>query len=186
MKSRFLKQSFPENIAYGSEVTIEYKTNVAESASGYEVRNINWVTPRRRYNISYGVKTTEQLKDLLNFFNNAKGRAHTFRFKDFTDYKIKDQPAKMLSPGIFQIMKGERAITKPVEGTVKAMSGMRNVDAFIDHDQGIMRMSLRHKEVRVSCEFDVPVRFDSDELSVTNVTDTAFDIGNIYLVEVRE
>jgi hypothetical protein len=57
----------------------------------YEQRNINWSSARGRWDVASGLKKQTQLDTLIAFFRARKGRAHGFRFKDWTDYKATGQ-----------------------------------------------------------------------------------------------
>lgn len=91
----FTEIRFPENISYGSTGGPEFSTDVVTTHNGCEQRNINWSRARARYNIAYGVRSSEQLTELITFFHARKGKAIGFRFNDFsTDqnlYKWKGQ-----------------------------------------------------------------------------------------------
>lgn len=133
----FKEVRFPVDIAYGSRGGGGYRTTITETASGYESRNQDWAATRHRYNASYGMRTHEQLEDVLSMFHAMRGRFHGFRFKDWLDFKscdLADTPSAVdqtLGTGdgsdvTFQLVKlytysGEtysRTITKPVSGTV--------------------------------------------------------------------
>lgn len=88
----FVETQFPTDISYGSSGGPEYATDIVVSQNGHEQRNINWSEARARYNVAHGVKTKAQLDTLIAFFRARKGRAYGFRFKDWTDYKVIDQP----------------------------------------------------------------------------------------------
>src|SRR5262245_58420702 len=82
---------FPDDISYGSSGGPNYSTDIVVTQSGYEQRNINWQEARARYNVAHGVKTQSQLDTLIAFFRARKGRAHGFRFRDWTDYEAAGQ-----------------------------------------------------------------------------------------------
>lgn len=126
---------FPVDISCGSTGGPAYCTNVVVTAAGHELRNINWVNARRKYNISYGIKNVQQFEKLVAFFHNCKGRALGFRFKDWSDFMAHEQ---IIGIGdgrskTFQLFKEYRSyllddkdfvtcfrkITKPVMGSVK-------------------------------------------------------------------
>src|SRR6185295_947457 len=124
----FIETRFPTDIAYGSAGGPEYSTDIVITQSGYEQRNANWSAARARYNVAHGVRTQAQLDDLIAFFRARKGKAHGFRFKDWTDYKI---VAQVLGTGTgsqtaFQLVKTytsggvteTRILAKPVAGTL--------------------------------------------------------------------
>ncbi len=60
-------------------------TNVIELDSGVEQRVARWNQARHKYNVSYGIKSYEQLYNVINFYIARRGIANGFRFKDFTD-----------------------------------------------------------------------------------------------------
>ncbi len=125
----FHEVQFPNDIAYGATGGPEFATSVVATASGYEQRNINWSSARGRWDVASGLKKQTQLDTLIAFFRARKGRAHGFRFKDWTDYKATGQ-AIGTGDGTnktFQLSRtyssggstDVRTITKPVAGTVK-------------------------------------------------------------------
>ena len=81
----FIDARMPDDISYGLQSTAGYKTDVIVLASGHEQRNILWDDARRRYDLAY-VRTQTQADTLAQFFHSMKGRAHSFRLKDPTDY----------------------------------------------------------------------------------------------------
>jgi uncharacterized protein (TIGR02217 family) len=87
----FLEIQFPTDIGYGATGGPVYSTDVVTMFSGHEQRNSNWKNARGKYNIATGVKTEEQWQALISFFRSCKGKAVGFRFKDWIDYKSKNQ-----------------------------------------------------------------------------------------------
>src|SRR5690606_28302185 len=92
---------------------------------------------RRRYNVAYGIRSMNQIHDVLAFFEARHGMLNSFRYKDWADYKSCG-PDDTISPtdqvlgtgdgteDKFQLVKRYtsgsqtyvRPITKPVNGTV--------------------------------------------------------------------
>jgi len=173
---------FPTDISYGSSGGPQYSTNIVTSVNGYEQRNINWSKPRIRYNLAYGVKSQAQLDIIIAFFRARKGRAVGFRFKDWTDYKC---AGDIIGAGDgntteFQLVKNYisgssteiRAIQKPVANTVKIYFDdvLQNTGFTVDITSGIITFDTAPAldvEIKTDCEFDVPVRFDTDKLSAS-------------------
>ncbi|OCA05721.1 TIGR02217 family protein [Wolbachia endosymbiont of Trichogramma pretiosum] len=87
----FTEIRFPENISYGSTGGPELSTDIVTTHNGCEQRNINWSRARARYNIAYGVRSNEQLTELITFFQARKGKAIGFRFKDWSDFTVINQ-----------------------------------------------------------------------------------------------
>jgi uncharacterized protein (TIGR02217 family) len=89
----------PQEIESGAIGGGMFNTTIFEAASGYEQRNINWSLPRGEWDVGYGLlqKFNEAgdnqvyVDDLTNFFYARRGRAHSFRFRDWLDYDIGDQ-----------------------------------------------------------------------------------------------
>ena len=203
---------FPTAIALGSTGGPERRTEIVTLGSGREQRNQRWARSRRRYNAGYGVKTLDDLSEVIAFFEARRGRLHGFRFRDPLDNKS-CAPGGIIQPvdqpigtgdgtnAAFQLLKrygsGEdayaREIAKPVEGSVSvAVEGIIKVEGLdytINHATGIVSF-LAGKEpqageqVYAGFEFDVPVRFDADEIAVNLKTFLAGDIASIPIVEI--
>jgi len=199
---------FPPRISHGCKGGPERKTVVVALASGQEQRNSQWAGSRRRYNAGYGIREMDQLNAVIAFFEERRGRLTAFRWKDWSDYKScppSQQPAaldQLLGTGdgsqtVFQLIKTYggtfnpyiRQITKPVQGTVRiALGGTEQGGGFsVDHTTG--RVTFAQAPgfgLRVSAgfEFDVPARFDTDQIDVTMVDHTIGEIPNIPIIEV--
>lgn len=196
MPQPFLDISFPPFVARGATGGPSFSTNVAALASGAEERNILWANARGKWNISTGIRTREQMLDVIAFFHVVKGRGYSFRFKDWNDYAAADQLMIEVTPTVWQLAKRYaiggfehvRTITKPVAGTVAVkIGGVPTTPSGIDHLTGrVTFASPPSSAPTASFEFDVPVRFDTDHLPVQA---NAFDqqvVSQIDLIEVRE
>jgi uncharacterized protein (TIGR02217 family) len=192
----FLDISFPPFVARGATGGPSFSTGVVALASGREERNILWANARGKWNISTGIRTREQMLDVIAFFHVVKGRAYSFRFKDWNDYAATDQLMIEVTPTVWQLVKRYaigalehvRTITKPVAGTVAVkIGGVSATPSGIDHLTGrVTFASPPSSAPTASFEFDVPVRFDTDDLPVQA---HAFDqqvVSQIVLIEVRE
>jgi uncharacterized protein (TIGR02217 family) len=182
-------------------------------ASGHEERNSRWAHSRRRYNAGYGIRTLDEIHEVVGFFEERRGRLHGFRWKDHADYKS-GPPQSAVDPAdqeigtgdgttaSFQLIKSYgdggsayvRPITKPVAGTVRvAVDGAEKsdgVDFTVDLQTGIVTFQTSAipgaaQTVTAGFEFDVPVRFDSDLLTINLDAFAAGQIPDIALVEVR-
>ncbi|AXQ69191.1 glycoside hydrolase [Caulobacter phage CcrBL9] len=202
---------FPEDISYTSGGGPKFKTTVFMSDSGYEQRNIDWSNSRAEYDVSQGIKNQDQMDILTAFFYARRGKAYGFRFKDFNDYRIKQQVLGV-GDGVktkFQLIKtyvdgqaesGEtytytRKITKPVWGTVAGVTVGVAVkvspdDYEVDYSTGIITFFDPPgvgAVVKVgAAQFHVPVRFDTDQLDATHEFWNHQTWGSIPLVEVRD
>lgn len=182
---------FPTSLSLETEGGPEYSTDVIELYSGYEVRNERWLMPKYRFNAATGIKTLADLYSLLEFFHAVGGKAHGFRFKCHSDYKscapgssptmsdqvvIADATAGQASVQLTKTYtKGALArsinIRKPVSGTlVLAKNSLPfTVGWSVSTSTGVITFSPAlsvHDVITGGYEFDLPVRFDTDRLSV--------------------
>lgn len=89
----------PTDIERGAVGGPEFSTTVFEAASGYEQRNVNWAQARGSWDVGYGLlhkfketgSNNVDVDDLVNFFYARRGRAHSYRFRDWADYDIGSQ-----------------------------------------------------------------------------------------------
>ena len=190
----FVEVQFPSDISYGATGGPMFLTDVVATVSGHEQRNSKWSQARARYNVASGVKTETQWQALIAFFRARRGKAVGFRFKDWGDFKAVNQPLLSLGGTQYQLVKqyvsgavvSERIITKPLAGTVKLYrNSLLQVSGWsIDTATGIITTSLTGT-LTVDFDFDVPVRFDTDELVLSLDSFNAGSWNNIPLIEVR-
>jgi uncharacterized protein (TIGR02217 family) len=201
---------FPTKISRGSTGGPERRTDVVTTASGREERNARWANSRRHYNAGFGVKSLDDIQSVVAFFEERRGRLHAFRWKDFTDFKS-CAPSQNVSAtdqliatgnGVtasFQLVKKYgtgtrdylRNIVAPVAGSViVAVNGVSATQFTANTQTGIITFNAGNipangTSITAGFEFDVPVRFDSDGLSINLSQFAAGDIPNIPLIEVR-
>lgn len=196
----FHEVRFPEDISAGSIGGPEFRTEVVVLASGHEQRNQEWTQERERWNVAYGVRTTEQMTTLIEFFKARRGRLYGFRFKNPDDYAA---TLETLGTGDgstteFQLVKtytsgGEthtREITKPVSGTVEVFVDsvqQSESEVSVDTTTGIVTVASppgSGEVVTATFEFDVPVRFDTDYLPI-DLTAPEARATDVPVVEIR-
>jgi uncharacterized protein (TIGR02217 family) len=199
---------FPVSISRGATGGPERRTEIVTLASGHEERNSRWADSRRRYNAGYGVKSLNDLHEVLKFFEERRGRLHGFRWKDHADYKScpPQNAVSMLDQAIgtgdglvtaFQLVKRygtgirdySRAITKPVAGSVViAVNGVGEPAVTVNGVTGVVTFAvapLAGAVITAGFEFDVPARFDSDQLKINVIGFNAGDLPDIPVVELR-
>lgn len=196
----FVETRFPVDIAYGSTGGPSYSTDVVTTQSGHEQRNANWSHARARYNVAHGVKTQGQLDALIAFFRARQGRAHGFRFKDWSDYRAQSQSLGFGDGerSSFQLVKHysdggyaeQRIIRKPVAGSVQIYveSIVQQTGVEVDSATGLVHFDTAPAagaEISADFEFDVPVRFDTDSLSARLDNYGVYSWADIPLVELR-
>ncbi len=196
----FIETQFPNDIAYGAVGGARYSTDIVETFGGWEQRNINWSESRGQWNVSHGVKTESQLNTLIAFFRACRGRAVGFRFKDWSDYKAQNQ---IIGTGnaiktAFQLVKSytagsitvDRTIKKPVSGTIQVFKdGVLQVSGYtVDTTTGIVTFTTAPANgvvITATFEFDVPARFDTDDLGISLDTFALGSWNSIPIVEIR-
>ncbi len=196
MPQPFLDIAFPGSVARGATGGPGFSTQIVTLASGAEQRNINWANSRGRWNISTGIRSRADMAAVIAHFHVVKGRAYSFRFRDWNDFDATDQAMIQITPTLWQIVKRYnragyehvRTITRPVAGSVTVKIAATPVTpAAIDALTGqITFASAPGSAPTASFQFDVPVRFNTDSLPVqANAWDVQI-VNDIDLVEVLE
>lgn len=98
---------FPDSIARGVTFGPEFVTEIGVVPSGGESRNQLRIRALCVGECAHALKTQEQLDELLLFFRAMHGRAHSFRFKDWSDYIVTAAMSQLLliSPNVYQLCK---------------------------------------------------------------------------------
>ncbi len=186
-----------------------FKTTVLVLSSGFEKRNKDWERVRGRWDLSYGLDKKSNQEKVLAFFHVSEGRLNGFRFKDWTDFQIgSDTPAD--APQEIAVTNGtnaqyqvkrrytitgpitfDRSTTRLVAGTARVfLDAVEQVSGFtVDVDTGVVTFSVAPtvgQSLGIICEFDVPVRFDIDQLDLSAERDDVFSFPNVPVVELRE
>ncbi|MBN9309172.1 MAG: DUF2460 domain-containing protein [Devosia sp.] len=201
---------FPLDISLGARGGPERATDIVTLASGREERNSRWLHSRRRYNAGYGVKSRADMAAVLAFFEERRGRFHSFLWRDGLDWSSNGTDAPTALDQVIGTGDGAtvsfaltkhygtafdpylRPITKPVAGTVVmavAGSGMPATDFSVDALTGVVTFDVAPAlgaAVTAGFLFDVPVRFDIDRLDVELTSFDAAEVPSIPLIEVRE
>ncbi|MEH3046234.1 DUF2460 domain-containing protein [Sphingomonas adhaesiva] len=187
--------AFPLALGREAEVTPGFSTHITTSAGGRETRNVAWAQARTRYDVGPGVRSEADVATLLAFFRARQGPARAFRLRDPFDWQASDT---IIGTGdgvrrTFALVTSYgtevRRITRPVAGSVRvtvngvatqgfAMAGLGEVVLDAAPAAGAV--------VRASFDFDVPVRFAEDQLSVARATHLAGAAPTVPLIEVRE
>lgn len=191
---------FPEDISYGSSGGANFNTTVLILSSGHEQRNVNWSDVKSEFDVGFGIKDISQMDEIIAFFYARQGRARGFRYKDWADYKITNQSIG-IGDGvttIFQIYKRytsglinyDRTITKIVSGSVAfTVDGNVPDSNTVDLNLGTITFntapSIGEDIFITSLEFDVPVRFDTDKIDISQDFFQTQTWSSIPLVEVR-
>lgn len=189
MANGFHNVRFPTDIAPGTQGGPMFSTRITATDGGGETRVQMWSSDRKRYTVGHeGDAVTGQA--IVNFFYARRGRTYSFKLKDWSDYKATHEVMAYLgnsgSNALFQMQKTYpdavlpyvRRILKPSPDapvTVRNeafMSPVLITSGFtIDYDTGVITIiggSSNHGDgFSASFEFDIPMRFDTDQLEFT-------------------
>jgi len=204
---------FPTAVSFGATGGPERRNEIVALTSGREKRNARFSQSRHRYDAGTGVKSLDDVHDVVAFFEARRGSLHAFRFRDPFDRKS-CRPGETPSPFDQTIGTGDgtssryklvkvygagddayrRLIRKPVVSTLRVAVGGNGLPAsgaygFEDATGEIVFAAgyVPGDGLAVTCgyEFDVPVRFDIERLTISLTAFKAGQIPSIPLVEVQ-
>jgi uncharacterized protein (TIGR02217 family) len=202
---------FPANLSFGSIGGPERRTDIVTLSNGFEERNTPWAHSRRRYDAGLGLRSLDDVETVIAFFEARNGQLHAFRWKDWSDFKSCAPSAavsdadQLIGTGdgvqrVFQLQKSYRSglqayvrpIRKPVLGSVViAIEGdgkVEGVEFTVDVISGEVTFTLPPEagaRVTAGFEFDVPVRFDTDQIQTSVASFNAGEVPKVPVVEVR-
>lgn len=190
-----------------------FKTNIVETASGDEYRNVEWSKTRGKWEIAY-TDDIDVIREIMAFFYARRGRAYGFRFRDWSDYHVDGefaagdgtvtvfQAAKVYVSGAYSFSRPLTRLVAPVtvyrtpktgtDGGGNPTYGDRAVVASgvtVDVDKGTVTFAAAPADgdlIGIACEFDVPVRFDVDELSTTMISQDLVSLDSVPIIEIRD
>lgn len=207
--ARLLELIFPTPLSYGTSTIPTYSTRIVGSGTGWEQRNGNWQSTLVRGDAAMVVKSQGELDELFNFFHVVRGMLEAFQYKDWGDYKsvgayddiaFGDQVIlasavggettldliKTYQEGTYSTV---RTITQPVESTV--LVGVNGVEliqgvgfTMVDGQVVLTDPLVAGDSVTSGYEYNIPARFDSDELS-TSLEAYMLNNTTVPIVEIR-
>jgi len=193
----FIESRLLDEVANGFQGGPTWYTQTVELKSGVTRRTAIRSRPRYRYSASYQHITPAKTALVISAFNACQGSAVGFRFKDWADYSVTAEPIGD-TPGAnsdpVQLFKSytfggttiTRPIKKPVNGTVTVYQNAIAKTGTLDTTTGIFTPSTAWTAslpLTWTGQFDVPVRFSSDELMFDFNTLNALS-SNVDLEEV--
>jgi uncharacterized protein (TIGR02217 family) len=207
----FHEVRFPVNLSFGSSGGPERRTEIVTLTNGHEERSTPWEHSRRRYDAGLGLRSLDDLGEVIAFFEARRGQLHGFRWKDWADFKsaASSQPVTPQDQFIgqgdgmrtsFALSKTyvsgvgtyQRPIAKPVAGSVRVAVG--GVETAIGQDwtltatTGTVTFAVAPAlgaVISAGFEFDVPVRFDTDRIQTSIDAFQAGEVPSVPVVELR-
>jgi uncharacterized protein (TIGR02217 family) len=193
----FLEVQFPKRVAYGFAGGPTYSTSIAVVASGLEQRNVRRSLPLGKWTATHQHKGDTDTQELIAFFHTVKGRAYGFRFFDRLDstagsgegvLAVAESPANtylMFREYAAGALSSLRRITKPIDGSITVSGGGTYA---VDYTNGTILHSGGGAPTGWTGSFDVPCRFDSDEMKIEIVErgpdGYVYTWGDISIVEI--
>lgn len=194
----------PTSVERGASGGPGFLTNVSLLNSGKEQRNSLWAVDRGRWDIGYGIQTRAEALAVRDFFYARKGRANGFRFRDWTNYTTGavEMPAGDEADGVetdFQMKMTytdsgfftyTKDIFKPEAGSITVfIDGVSQGSGFtIDTTTGIISFSVApayQEVVTWTGDFDMAVRFDTDQLDMVVTNIEVIAAPSIPIVEIK-
>lgn len=197
------------DIEVGAIARPRYATDVIRTEGGFEFRVPRWRYPlfTFEFNLAPGDADDEEsdsdpeqtLTEFIDLWHAAGGMDQSFLFRHWADYRGTDQLIGYGDGGTteFQLYRvytaglvtRQRKITRPVAGTVTAKVNGVAAPITVDTETGLITFltpPANGSNVTASFQFDIPVRFDSDDLELVALTGELEKPVNIVLVEIRE
>lgn len=186
--------AFPLALGRDVEVTPHFSTQIVTAAGGAEQRNVGWAEALSHYDVGPGLRSEADIAALLGFFRARLGPARGFRLRDPFDWQGRGEAigtgdgATRRFALVRRYGAAVRRITRPVADSVRVAVAGRGA-GFQLGDGGWVVLDnapAAGAAVTASFDFDVPVRFAEDRLSVSRATYLAGVAASVPLVELRE
>lgn len=178
-----------------------WHTRITALASGHEARSTRQAYPVRQWQFGPGVLEAGALDHLVRFFDARRGRLHGFLFADpllsGSVHRADQCVADGVSPDVQLVREAGDAIAplrlpvhKPRASTVQIYVDDQRQDTGWSLEPHTGRVVFASPPpdgamIRASFEFDLPVRFDVDQLEIQPVGRGAGRVSGLSLVELR-
>lgn len=204
--SGFHDVRFPLSIGLAAQGGPERRTEIIALASGREERNTAWRDSRRRWDAAPGVRSQDELAQLVAFFEARRGRLHAFRFSDPLDHRscapsqTPSSTDQILGQGdgvtqAFALTKRygdsaahwSRPICHPVAGTVRAaVDGVETPVEIAEGGRIVFEVApAPGAQITAGFRFDTPARFETDRLDIAAEGEGAGRLISVPVVEVK-
>ena len=199
---------YPFPLGRSTAVAPEFSTSVTVTASGHERRNSLWSDARMHFDVGPGIRSENELSELIAFFRARRGAARGFRISDPFDNSsngMTGTPTMLdqvigIGDGLsadFRLIKSYgsgsdpqvRPITRPRAETLLVSVDGELTNAWTLGPAGLLsfvQAPAEGAEIRAGFLFDVPVRFAEDRIDVSCVNFEAGEAPSVPLIELRE
>ena len=185
---------FPLALGRDVEVTPHFATQIVTAAGGAEQRNAGWAEALSHYDVGPGLRSEADIATLLEFFRARLGPARGFRLRDPFDWQGRGEAigtgdgATRRFALVRRYGTAVRRITRPVADSVRVAVAGRAAGFELGEGGWVVldRAPVAGAAVSAAFDFDVPVRFAEDRLSVSRATHLAGVAASVPLVELRE
>lgn len=198
----------PEHIERGSEFGPEFKNVIQEAISGNEQRFAQWGRCRGTGNVAWGLKYSSDpegdFKAIISMWRAHYGSLRPFRFKDWSDYIAADevfgtgdgtetefQLTMTYDPSLKLLgVPGSLFYVRPITLLASTPVIKKNnvvTTAYTISSSGLVTFTsapANGNQLTWSGEFDVPVRFDTDQLPVIMNEGDQVSIRSLPIKEV--
>jgi uncharacterized protein (TIGR02217 family) len=201
MQELFLDINFPKKICNFERNIIEFFTIVQKAKNGSENRVILNNVGCMKYVIEGGMMKKSDIETISNFFRIVKGRGFSFRFFDENDHTATGETLEKITEDTYQLIKtykfsdftAKKNITKPTQNSVILKSGedvlIENTDYIVQYLTGNIKILntkflANIENIRTNFHFDFEVRFENDELKVSQDKFNNFYLNELTLTEI--
>lgn len=182
----FIDARLPDRIEMNARGGPAYSTTVLKMQSGREKRNINWPVSLGTWDVAYGARKLSDIREIVDCFDVMYGMGHTFRFRDWMNYKLlrqtigttdgTDATWQLYRRRSFGGQNRDQPIYLPVSGTVRCWvdnvertMGSGSSEFQVSLTTGVITLgatlaALSAKTIEAACQFDRHVRFNTDNL----------------------
>lgn len=186
-----------EEVDYGFEGGVRYKTEIADNPNRLEERDSKWKYGKHEFDASFGNIDDDERDFIIAVFHVCRGKLHSLQFKDHNDYKIINQVLQVGAEGTteeIQLYKTYAPFGNPYV-TVRPIQCLKSIE-FVDENNDIVAgtwdmgagtfvpanpWGVGPYRVRLA-EFYVWVRFDDDYNPMT-INSWRANTAKVRLVE---
>ena len=194
----FIEERLLDSVSYGTVYGERFRTSIQTMRNKSESRNMEWSESEGEYTLVFDALLEKDRAKVMEVFRTCRGRGIGFRLKNWVDYKVKDEVIGVTteSPQTLQLKltstlggySTTKTIRKPVVDTVTIKVDGVPWGASIDYTKGLVSVTAPiGSTISWDGEYDIPVRFASDDIhwSVDARTGDRFIMGtDVELQEV--